>query len=144
MQDFDFDNAIIIVTGVSLRGEEMDRPLAYRLAEEIKTRTGPESPWRALVVSDVLYLNEMRLAGCPTISVGGPGVNKLSAILFRELPAVLTIDNVLILQMDVDCHDLRCCFWGINHDQTVEALDLFIKLGHLDHFLAGVQQDRIA
>ena len=132
------DRTILVVVGASLRAEEMDRPLGYRLADEIKRRLGDGSDWSPLVISDVLYVNDKSLACCPVISLGGPGVNHLSSLLFRELPSVLSIDNVLILQMDVDLVDHRCCLWGMDHDQTVEALDLFIKRGHLDYFLNGV------
>jgi hypothetical protein len=138
MADCDLDHMILIVTGASFRAEEKDRPLAYRISEEVAKRLGPESAWRAEVISDVLYINDNQLSRCPTISIGGPGVNGLSAMLYRELPSVLTIDNVLLIQMDVDLNDVRCCFWGMDHDQTVEALELFLKLGHLDHFLAGI------
>lgn len=134
------DHLILVVTGASLRGEAADRPLAYRLAAEIRERLGPESTWNPLVISDILYINEEALAGQPTISIGGPGVNHLSALLFRELPSVLTIENTLIIQMDIDLADLRCCLWGMNHEQTVEALHLFLRKGYLDRFLEGVTQ----
>jgi hypothetical protein len=65
-------------------------------------------------------------------------VNHLSGLLFRELPSVLAIDNVLLIQMDIELMDHRCCLWGMDHDQTVEALELFLTRGYLDQFLAGV------
>jgi hypothetical protein len=138
MADLELDNLIVIVTGAAFRAEEGDRPLAYGLAEEIAKRLPDDSSWRAVVISDVLYLNDEKLAASPTISLGGPGVNSLSAILYRRLPSVLTIDNVMVIQMDVEVEDKRCCLWGMNHEQTVEAIEMFLKLGHLDHFLAGV------
>ncbi|UCD29071.1 MAG: hypothetical protein JSV03_00885 [Planctomycetota bacterium] len=138
MAERNLDNLILVVAGASYRAEEMDRPLAYRIADEIAARLGSDTTWRTLVISDVLYINDKRLARCPTISIGGPGVNSLSALLFRELPSALTIDNVLLIQMDVDLEDLRCCLWGMDHEQTVESLELFLKRGYLDHFLCGV------
>lgn len=140
MPQTDPNHLVLIVTGASLRGEAADRPLAYQLAQEVATRLGPESPWKPLVISDVLYINDKRLASQPAISVGGPGVNHLSALLFQELPAVVTIDNVLTIQMDIELADLRCCLWGMNHEQTVEAVNLFLKRGYLDRFLEGVTQ----
>jgi len=142
MAKIDLENLILIVAGSSFRAEEMDRPMAYQLTDEIGKRLGPDSPWRALVVSDVLYINDKRMAKCPTISIGGPGVNCLSALMYCELDSVLTIDNVLLIQMDVELQDLRCCLWGMDHDQTVEALNLFLKRGHLDHFLFGVTGEK--
>jgi hypothetical protein len=140
MSETDLGHLVFVVAGASLKGEAMDRPLAYRLAGEIARRLGPDTPWKPLVVSDILYINEEKLASQPTISVGGPGVNHLSGLLFRELSSVLTIDNVLVIQMDIELKDLRCCLWGMNHEQTVEALDLFLKRGYLDRFLEGITQ----
>jgi hypothetical protein len=137
MPEPDLSRTILIVVGASLRGEEMDRPLGYRIAEEITKRLPADSGWRAVVISDILYLNDKDLADCPVVSLGGPGVNSLSAVLFRELPSVLAIDETLLIQMDADLEDRRCCLWGMDHDQTVEAVDLFIKL-HLDHYVRGV------
>ncbi|NLX23581.1 MAG: hypothetical protein GXY55_18165 [Phycisphaerae bacterium] len=132
------DHLILVVVGASLRGEMMDRPLGYRIADEIRQRLGKTSLWQTLVISDVLYLNDQRLTCLPTVSIGGPGVNNLAGVLYRELSPVLTVDGVLVVQMDPDQQDHRCSLWGMNHEQTVEALELFLKLGHLDHFLAGV------
>jgi hypothetical protein len=134
---------ILIVTGATIRAEEMDRPLAYRLAEEVRSRLGSDSAWRVLVISDVLYLNDKDLQRCPLIAIGGPGVNSLSGALYRELSSVLAVENVLIIQMDADLQDLRCCLWGMNHEHMVEALDLFCQRGYLDHFLAGVRAGNI-
>jgi len=138
MSQIDPSHLILVVAGASLRGESGDRPLAYRLAVEIEKRLGAESPWKPLVITDVLYLNDKNLARQPVIAVGGPGVNHLSALLFQELPSVITIDNVLIIQMDIELADLRCSLWGMDHEQTVEAVNLFLSRGYLDRFLEGV------
>jgi len=135
MDELNLGRTLLVATGIPLRAEHKDRPLAYHLVDEIRQRLGHDSLWIPLVVSDVLYLNDKRLQRCPVISFGGPGLNQLSAMLFNELPPVLTIDNVLIIQMDLEFKDLRCCVWGMNHEQTVEALDLFLKRGYLDRFL---------
>lgn len=135
MTEDELQDLILVVVGASLRAEEMDRPLAQRIVEGIRERLGPDDPWRPLIITDLLYLNDERLADLPVISIGGPGVNNLSAILFRELPSVLTIDNVLIIQMDIEGDDRRSCLWGMDHDQTVESLALFLGRGHLDHYL---------
>ena len=129
---------MLVATGVTLRAEDKDRPLAYHLADEIRQRVPDDSLWQPLVVSDVLYLNDKRLQQCPVISVGGPGLNQLSAMLFQELPSVLTIDNTLVIQLDLESKDLRCSLWGMDHEQTVEALELFLKRGYLDRYLGGL------
>ncbi|MGQ9648826.1 MAG: hypothetical protein ACUVXJ_01800 [Phycisphaerae bacterium] len=141
MPQAELNHLILIVTGASLRGEAADRPLAYQLAQEIAKRLGPDSPWKPLVISDVLYINEQRLGKQPVISIGGPGVNHLSALLFQQLPSVVTIDNILLIQMDIELTDLRCCLWGMNHEQTIEAMNLFLKRGYLDRFLEGLTQE---
>lgn len=142
MAEINLGRTIFVVTGLTLRAEEADRPLAYRLAQEITRRVPEGSPWRPLVISDVLFLNDKRLARCPVISIGGPGVNKLSAVVFQELACVLAVDNTLIIQMDLDMNDLRCCLWGMDHDQTVQALELFLSRGYLDHFLGGLTRGK--
>lgn len=129
---------ILIVCGATLRAEEMDRRLAYRIADEVSARLQPPAEWQPLVISDILYLNDSHLSAGPLICIGGPGVNSLSGILYHELPSVLTIDNTLIIQMDPDGRDLRCCLWGMDHEQTVRALELFLERGHLDYFLEQV------
>ncbi len=138
MADYDLDTLILIVTGSTLRAEDKDRPLAQQLAAEIATRLPDGSGWRCLIVSDLYYINNEDLHSCPTISLGGPGVNHLSAVLFRELPPALAVDNVLLIQMDVTMQDMRAAVWGLNHETTVEALRTFIEKGHLERYVAGV------
>lgn len=138
MESYDVDNLILIVTGTTLRAEDKDRPLAYRLAEEIRKRLPRESDVRCLVITDLYYLNNEDLHSCPMICLGGPGVNHLSQSLFHELPTALAIDQVLLIQMDVELKDPRVCLWGMDHDTTVEALQTFVEKGYLDRFLAGV------
>jgi hypothetical protein len=138
MAEYDLDSLILIVVGSTLRAEEKDRPLAQQLVAEIQKRLPEDSDWQSLVVSDLYYINNQELHRCPTISFGGPGVNHLSGMYFRELPAALAVDNVLLIQMDVTVQDLRACIWGMNHETTVEALHTFIEKGHLERYLAGV------
>lgn len=140
MADNELEQLILIVTGASIRAEQMDRPLAYRTGRRIAKILGPESTWQSLVISDALYLNQARLQQLPVISIGGPGVNGLSALLYRQLPSVLTIDDALIIQMDATGEDPRCCLWGMDHDQTVQALNLFFKLQYLERFIRGITQ----
>ncbi len=139
MAELDLEQTILIVVGISLRAEKKDRVLAYRLSEEAqRLLEQAESAWQTRVITDVLYLNTSQLTALPTISFGGPGVNKLSGMLYEELPYALAIDHTLLIQMDVDMNDQRCCIWGMDHDLTVEALDLFIQRGYLVRYLQGV------
>lgn len=139
MPDADLHDRILIVVGASLRAEEADRPLAARLATEVEKRLGPDFGRRVTVVTDVLYLNDENLADCPAIALGGPGVNGLSALLLRQLPSALAIDHKLIIQLDPEREDRRCCLWGMDHELTVAALELFIEKGYLDFFLEGLR-----
>ena len=147
MPDIDPDRLIWIVTGVQLNAELGDRPLAYRVERELRdhlaTLLGPaetgEPPRLApVVVSDVYYLNNENAQQGPTISIGGPGMNALSASLFEQLPTPVTIENTLVVQMDLDMNDLRCAVWGMNHLDTVRAVDTFIAKGYLETFVKGV------
>jgi hypothetical protein len=147
MPDIDPDRLIWIVTGVQLKAELGDRPLAYRVEQEIRDRLATlleppdagEPPRLApVVVSDVYYLNNDDAQKGPTISIGGPGMNALSASLVEQLPTPVAIENALVVQMDLDMNDLRCAIWGMNHLDTVRAVDTFIAKGYLDTFVKGV------
>ena len=47
---------------------------------------------------------------------------------------VLNVENVLMIQMSLD-DPPRACLWGMDHDQTVEALETFQQKGYLDCFI---------
>ena len=152
MPDLDTDRLIWIVTGVQLNAELGDRPLAYRIERAVKDRLAellPEDPaglaepprqprLAPVVVSDVYYLNSDDAQRGPTISVGGPGVNAVSASLAEQLPTPVAIENTLVVQMDLEMEDARCAVWGMNHLDTVRAVDLFIAKGYLETFVKGV------
>ena len=129
---------LLLVTGSTLRAEVADRRLAYRLRRSIRKRLTDKSTCQPVVISDIWYLNSEQLQKCPTISVGGPGVNAASQYFYSRLPTALSIDQTLLIQMDVAMTDHRCCIWGMDHERTVEALRLFVKRGYLDQFLAGI------
>jgi hypothetical protein len=147
MSDIDTERLIWIVTGVQLRSELGDRPLAYRIEKQIrarlKTLLGPrkkgQPPGLApVVVSDVYFINNEEIQDAPVISVGGPGMNAVSALFAEKLPAAVAIENVLVVQMDVEMKDHRCAVWGMNHLDTVRAVELFIAKGYLETFVKGV------
>ena len=156
MPELDPDRLLWIVTGVQLNAELGDRPLAYRIEREVKARltellpaeadddgaADPDRPRQPrlapVVVSDVYYLNSDDAQRGPTISVGGPGVNAVSASLAEQLPTPVAIENTLVVQMDLEVADVRCAVWGMNHLDTVRAVDLFIAKGYLETFVKGV------
>ena len=146
MADIDVDRLLAIVTGVQLKAELGDRPLAYRIEAEVRKRLADLLPKSAeneppllapVVVSDVYYLNHEEMQSRPTIAVGGPGMNMLAANWAEELPAALAIENVLVIQMDLDFKDLRCAVWGMDHLATVRAVETFLVKGYLDAFVRG-------
>ena len=125
-------NLIVIVVGAHLRAEAADRPLAYRLRDHVVTWLkdhpgGTDARMTPIVCSDIWYLNQESLHRHPTISLGGPGVNALSAYYTDKLPPALMRDNHLAIQLDPAHVDLRACVWGVDHELTVAALDLFLQ-----------------
>lgn len=88
----DPSHMLLIVVGSHLRAEMADRPLAYRLQEDIiqwqhdrgdllTTMIDP------VVCNDLWYLNTAELHDRPTICLGGPGVNALSGYFLRNSDA---------------------------------------------------------
>ncbi len=141
------EHLVCIVTGVQLVAELGDRPLAQRVEREarrhLRARLGRRKKGQPprlapVVISDVLYLNSDTLQQRPLISIGGPGVNAVAGMLANELPAAVAIENSLLIQMDLDFEDLRCCIWGMTHLETVQAVELFIVKGYLANFLDAV------
>jgi hypothetical protein len=147
MPQVDIDRLIWIVVGIQLNAELGDRPLAYRIEqamrEKLAARLGkpPEGELPRLspaVITDVYYLNDADAQKRPAVSIGGPGVNALSALLTDKLSTAVAIENTLVVQMDLDFNDQRCAVWGMNHLDTVRAVELFLGKGYLDLFLDGV------
>src|SRR5688500_6323108 len=123
MSDVDTDRLIAIVTGIQLKAELGDRPLAYRIEQAVREYLATTLPEREpgepprlapAVVSDVFYLNTEAIQARPTISVGGPGMNAVSAMLVEKLPTAVAIENTLLIQMDLEGDDSRCAVWGMN------------------------------
>jgi hypothetical protein len=40
--------------------------------------------------------------------------------------------------MDLHLEDPRCAVWGMDHLQTIQAVELFIARGYLETFVRGV------
>lgn len=141
----DVSRLLLIVVGAHLRAEVADRPLAYRLRNRIEAwlekhildmnvRLSP------VVCSDIWYVNQQSLQKRPTVSLGGPGVNALSAYYANKLSSALVHDNQIVIQLDPEYVDLRVCVWGMDHELTVHALDMFDEK-YLDGYLrAAVTQ----
>ncbi len=127
---------ILIVTGSTLRAEEMDRPLAYYLQAQIQSLGTSLGRGKAVVLSDRCYLARPELHPFPVISVGGPGINRLARRLLK-LPAVLAADDRFFIQMDHD--GLRASIWGMDNPQTRIAVVTFAER-YLPHFYEACWQ----
>ena len=126
---------VLLVTGSVPRAEEMDRPLAYFLKQEIDRRAGLDPRRKAVVVGDLWYLQNAVAHNQPTISVGGPAVNALSAAFYRALPVALAVEDLLLIQMDPALKDLRAAVWGIDHEHTRVAVATFAQERFLGAYL---------
>ena len=136
MTDFDGLNAVIVVVGAHPRAEQADRSLAYRLRSEIelwKERHEDllSTSIEVLVITDLWYMNDDKLRTLPTICIGGPGVNALSAYLAQHLSEE-NQEADIIMQVDEEFTDLRAVVWGKDHEKTVHGVELF-----MDKFLDG-------
>ena len=108
---------LLIVTGSTLRAEEVDRPLGYYLKQQIEEILAASSDltdskqgqglssYRVRVVADFRWIHDEFLQGLPTISLGGPGVNALSHRWLEEVPISLAYNERYFVQMDPDVSD---------------------------------------
>lgn len=137
---------ILIVAGSTLRAEELDRPLAYYLRQQVEGQLAQRqadgrdpTPARALVVADFRFLNDKPLQSLATISVGGPGVNALAHSWFEELPFSFAIDEQFCIQMDPDLVEPRASIWGMDNTSTQVAVSMFVER-YLSRFLDRAAQ----
>ncbi len=121
---------ILIVTGAHLHAEVADRPMAYALRSRVmetlaRLRDVPTPDDRVIVCSDVWYLNTESLRACPVISIGGPGVNALTAYLGDKIPSAVAIEGEFVVQYDVATHEPIAACWGASARGTRAAVDAF-------------------
>ena len=104
MQELDVNETILIVVGADIKPEEKDRPLAYWLQKKIQEADGyGKTPFRkSVVISDALYNSDKIIQACPTICIGGPGVNSLANDWVKSLPVYISEDNRYFIQYDMD------------------------------------------
>src|SRR4051795_7176429 len=131
---------LLIVTGSTLRAEELDRPLGYYLKQRIEAAlaAGQEGPGRGhdlsdsqvRVVADFRWIHDEFLQNLPTISLGGPGVNALAHRWLEEVPISLAYNERYFIQMDPDLAEPRVSIWGMDNPTTQIAVSVF-----LDRFL---------
>ena len=132
---------IMLVVGADLRAERVDRPLAYRLERAIDAWVQRHQKVlsveiRPQVCTDLWYLHHDDLRRLPTVCLGGPEVNLLSAYLARHLVEA-DRDAEVLLQIDPEFTDLQACVWGSDRDLTAHGLELFMDQ-YLDGYLRAV------
>ena len=90
----DPDRTLLIVVGAHLRAEMSDRRIAYGLRDRLLAHVDAwDTPPAVIVCTDLWYLNHDDLRRCPTISIGAPEVNALTAYLADRLDSVLAVDD---------------------------------------------------
>jgi len=140
MQELDVNQTILIVVGSDIKPEEVDRPLAYKLKQALESSPffGNHPFRKCLVISDALYLHDKIIRVCPTIAVGGPGVNSAAAEFVEKLPLYLSLENRYFIQLNKDFSGSKISIWGMDRESTEEAIDMFIANGILDDFLKAI------
>ena len=123
---------LLIVTGSTLRAEDVDRPLAYYLKQRIDRWSGEEGKpsrgaFRVRVVADFRWIHDEPLQTLPTISLGGPGVNALAHRWLEEVPVSLAVDEQYYIQMDPDLDEPRASIWGMDNPSTQVAVSAFVR-----------------
>jgi hypothetical protein len=129
---------LLIVTGSTLRAEEMDRPLGYYLKQQIEHALGTADTtglegvddYSVRVVADFRWIHDEALQQLPTISLGGPGVNALAHKWLEEVPVSLAFSEQYFIQMDPNLAEPRASIWGMDNATTQIAVAVF-----LDRFL---------
>ncbi len=140
MQQIDVNQTILIVVGIDLKPEEIDRPIAYLLQKEIESsKYFGDHPFRkCIVISDGMYTHDKILRACPTIAIGGPGVNSAAAEFVEKLPVYLSKDNKYFIQLEKDFATQDVSIWGMDRETTKEAVDMFVANGILNEFLKSI------
>lgn len=138
MKLVDTDETVVLVTGSGISAEERDRPLAYWLKQEIDRRGSGHPYRRGVVVGDVWYLENRIFHLNPTVAIGGPGANALSAELVSQLPGVWSLEDRAFVQADLEGDPKRACLWGMDLGATSAAVEAFMQRGHLDRLLERI------
>jgi hypothetical protein len=135
MKLVDATETVAVVVAASLDAEAPDRLVALGLQREIGRRGAGHPYRRAVLLSDQAWFETPLFHTAPTIAVGGPGVNGVSARFGQELPTVWTADDRSLIQAEFRETVLRVTLWGMDAAATAAAVDAFVSRGWLDEFL---------
>lgn len=131
-----------MVVGAHLRAEVAHRPLGYGLCEAIGRWQGgsPDAePLSPILCTDLWYLNDQALMLQPTIAIGGPELNAVTAYLANRLPTALVIEGSLQVQLDPELVTLQACVWGADDQATAQGVALFTER-YLEAFLSAAHE----
>jgi hypothetical protein len=131
----DTDETIVIVTGSGIAAEERDRPVAYVLKQEIDQLGQGQAYRRAVVVGDQWYLENRVFHLNPTIAIGGPGANAVSAEFAGVMPTLFQENDESFVHADIEGEVKRAVCWGMNAASTEAAVRLFVNRGVLAQML---------
>ncbi len=129
-----------MVVGAHLRAEAIDRPLAHNVRDQIQrrleSRGAGEIPHldHALVCTDLWYLNQPELRRRPTITIGPPEVNALTAYLADKIPSADARRGEWVVQFESG--DAMAACWGTSPGGTAHAVRVFLDR-YLESFLAA-------
>ena len=141
MADDSAAKLLLIVTGSTLRAEEVDRPLAYYLRQRIEQSLAESDldggPFRIQVVADFRWIHDEPLHDAPTISLGGPGVNALAHRWLEEIPSRWpSMSNTTFRWIPTSTSPGS--IWGMDNPSTQIAVSVFIER-FLPRFLEHVR-----
>jgi hypothetical protein len=130
--DLDAPLAVVVV-GADPAAEVYDRPIARYLVERINAwagahaaQTGRPVPG-AYCITDLWYLNNAHLRMRPTVAVGAPAVNAMSAMIVGRVPPVFAVADRYAVHVQPEFEQLVACCWGIDPAETHAAAAYFAE-----------------
>ncbi len=137
--EFRPEECLPIVVGGMPRAEWLDRPYATRLARLIRAwQAGHlergDPPLVPIVVTDLWFLNDRDLMSQPSIAIGDPVRNAVTAWQATRLPRSLVVDGVFAIHCDPEFLDGGVCLWGEGVPGLDAAFDAFAGR-YLDRYL---------
>ncbi|MFI4870230.1 MAG: hypothetical protein ACIAQ0_00410 [Phycisphaerales bacterium JB058] len=124
----DLSLVVPVVVGAHIEAELGDRATAQWLADQLTDELCQREPGlRAVVCTDLWYLNDDRLRSRPAVSVGEPELNAYTAFLADKLPDVYSVKDILIVQLDLEGVDLVAACWGRDAIATRQATQVFTE-----------------
>ena len=136
------EQLLAVVVGGHPRSEISDRPLAEWLVRAIRERlaaSGDLGGRIPVVVTDLWFLNDRDLMSQPSIAIGDPTRNAVTAWQATRLPRSLVVDGSFAIHCDPEFLDGGVCLWGegaAGLDAAFEAfatryLDRYLRQMHL-------------